>query len=73
MEHFFNRVDAPVLVVHEESDSVTPIAHIRESLPTRDRFTTFFTSGQDHNLTAPETPNRIVQFLTKDEKESLCI
>ncbi len=73
MEQFFKQVEAPVLVVHEESDAVTPIAPIRDAIPKKASLQTYFTTGQDHNLTAPETPDRILQFITQKEKEAICI
>lgn len=61
--HFFQKVEEPVLVVHEVSDAITPFEPIRKASEENSNVKTFFTEGQDHNLKGAETINRIIEFI----------
>ena len=63
LAHFFQKVDQPVLVVHEVLDRITPFEPIRVASEKRKEITTFFTQGQDHNLKGEETVHRVIQFI----------
>ncbi|MEM7085672.1 MAG: alpha/beta hydrolase [Bacteroidota bacterium] len=63
MSQFFQKVERPVLVIHEVSDRITPIEPIRMASEKRKEIRTFFTQGQDHNLKGEETLNRVIQFI----------
>jgi len=63
LAHFFQKVDQPVLVVHEVLDRITPFEPIRIASEKRKEITTFFTEGQDHNLKGEETVNRVIEFI----------
>ncbi|PVW15288.1 alpha/beta hydrolase [Marixanthomonas spongiae] len=76
MAHFFEEVTQPVLIVHEQSDAVTPISEIKKAAErAQNNITTWFTTGQDHNLTGEETVNTIVNHITEThkKKQELCI
>ncbi|MDC7994844.1 alpha/beta hydrolase [Altibacter sp. HG106] len=75
MKGFFEEVTQPVWVVHEASDIITPWAPIHAALPKKKSLRTFITEGQDHNLKAPETREKILQIITTPltEKETICI
>ncbi|MBL4662848.1 MAG: alpha/beta hydrolase [Flavobacteriaceae bacterium] len=63
LAHFFQKVNQPVLVIHDMSDKVTPFEPIRVASEKGTEITTFFTSGQDHNLKGEDTVNRVIQFI----------
>jgi esterase/lipase len=63
LAHFFQKVNQPLLVVHEVSDRITPFEPIRVASENGKKITTFFTKGQDHNLKGEETVNRVIQFI----------
>lgn len=63
LQRFFEKVDVPCLVIHEESDLVTPLAPIKsaiEHLPHIDRK---YIQGQNHMLKGQETIDSIKEFL----------
>ncbi|MFT5892601.1 MAG: hypothetical protein ACI9Y7_002713, partial [Dokdonia sp.] len=63
LQQFFTTIDKPCLVIHEISDSVTPIDPIKgaiENLPHIDRV---YINGQDHMLKEQETIDIIQEFL----------
>jgi len=71
---FIEKVERPVLVVHERTDRITPFEPIRVASewasngsphPKRNQkqIATFFTEGQDHNLKSTETVDRVLQFI----------
>lgn len=63
LAHFFQKVNQPVLVVHEVLDRITPFEPIRVASEKRKQISTFFTQGQDHNLNGEEIVNRVIQFI----------
>jgi esterase/lipase len=60
---FFQRVNQPLLVIHEKSDRITPFEPIRLASEGNKSIETFFTQGQDHNLKGPDTVARVIQFI----------
>ena len=71
MKNFFEIVQAPTLVIHEKSDMVTPFAPIQQAVQNQKNIETFFTEGQDHNLTEEETLTKIFDYLKSTKiKES---
>ena len=51
LTRFFEEVDKPVFVIHEESDKVTPISEIKKATEhSNNNIKTWFTTGQDLSL-----------------------
>ncbi len=64
MKNFFIKVNKPVLVIHETTDKVTPFQPIKDAVEiNKENLTTFFTTGQNHNLKERETIYRILDFI----------
>jgi len=63
LAHFFQKIERPVLVVHEISDKIAPFDPIKKASEAYRRLETFFVSGQDHNLKGEETLARVIQFI----------
>ncbi len=64
MKNFFTKVNKPVLVIHETTDTVTPFQPIKDAVEIdKNNLTTFFTTGQNHNLKERETIYRILDFI----------
>jgi esterase/lipase len=70
MSNFFNKVDKPVLVIHEESDTVTPIAPIKEAVFGLDHIETLFTTEYDHTLKGPLVLEAITNFISEKTKKN---
>jgi len=68
LANFFSKVKSPVLVIHEKSDSVTPFLPIEEAVLQNKEIETYFTTGQDHNLTGEETVEKVVEFINQPKK-----
>ncbi|WGK65962.1 alpha/beta fold hydrolase [Croceiramulus getboli] len=66
LPHFFAQVDRPTLIVHEETDLVTPIGPIRAGLPDNDYLAVHFTQGDDHRLLAETTVATVLQFINQN-------
>ena len=76
MKNFFEEAEKPVFVIHEASDNVTPISEIKKALQTTNKnIQTWFTTGQDHNLTETETVETIIKHITEKntKQKELCI
>lgn len=75
MANFFRNVNVPVLVIHEKSDAITPFSEIEKALKHNDKIITFFTTGQDHNLTGKQTVKKAIQFIDQNKKteKEICI
>lgn len=65
MQHFFQQVKQPLLVIHEISDKITPFEPIRKATTFNSNIETFFTKDQDHNLKGAATIDRFVQFINR--------
>ena len=68
MAEFFEQLDKPVLVIHEESDAVTPFAPIKEAVSGRDQIQTLFTTGHDHTLKSPIILEAVTNFISEQTK-----
>lgn len=68
LEEFFSKVNKPLLVIHEKSDVVTPLAVIEKALQNKNYIQRLFTNGQDHMLKGEETIESTIQFI----KNPLC-
>ncbi len=64
MSHFFLKINKPTLVIHEKSDSITPIAPIKKAIGANPEVKHYFTEGQDHMLKEQETIDIVIQFLS---------
>jgi len=76
MARFFIEVNRPVFVVHEKSDKITPISEIKKAIQATDKhIETWFTTGQDHNLSEAETVETIIHYITEKntKQKELCI
>lgn len=76
MKHFFDEAERSIFVVHEESDKITPISEIKKAIQaTNTPIQTWFTTGQDHNLTETETVETIINHITEKntKQKELCI
>jgi pimeloyl-ACP methyl ester carboxylesterase len=63
ISRFFKQVKAPIFVIHDEDDKITPFAPIKAAV-TRN-IETLYTKGQGHNLRAPETVESVVEFINR--------
>ena len=76
MKRFFNSIEKPVFVIHEKTDTITPVSAIQSATKeTSKNIKTWFTNGQDHNLTKDETVETIINHITEinRKKEEVCI
>ena len=74
--NFFKQVEEPVFIVHEESDVVTPVSEIKKAAEnSTNNIKAWFTTGQDHNLTKPETVETILNHISEKntKQKELCI
>lgn len=69
IKNFLRRVTQPVLVVHDISDTVTPIAPIRNTIEELSEVKTLFTKGLQHDLKSEEVYNAVLQFISKRKLE----
>ncbi|NNM07917.1 MAG: alpha/beta hydrolase [Flavobacteriaceae bacterium] len=70
MSNFFQHMDKPVFVIHEESDDVTPIAPMKAAVSGCDQIKTLYTSGLDHTLKGPEVLKAVTNFISEQTKDS---
>lgn len=63
LQQFFKKVRKPCLVIHETSDSVTPIAPIKAAIEELPHINRVYTKDQDHMLKEQETIAIIKEFL----------
>lgn len=79
MQNFFSSAEAPILVIHEKTDAVTPFSAIKEAVCAANKnIETLYTQGQDHNLKEKETIYRVLEFISEKTKQtekekSICI
>jgi pimeloyl-ACP methyl ester carboxylesterase len=69
MEQFFRRLDKPLLLIHEESDAITPIGPIREAAKHALQIETFYTNGLDHTLKSSDVLRKVISFIDKQTKK----
>lgn len=65
IEHFFRKVEKPVLVVHDQGDTITPFEPVKLAARSNRSLNTHFVSGQDHNLRSKETVDKVLEFITE--------
>lgn len=65
MSNFFKKVDAPMLVVHDKTDTVTPFKPIQLALQQNSEIKSFFTFGLKHDLKNEEIYAKVVTFIEK--------
>jgi pimeloyl-ACP methyl ester carboxylesterase len=71
MRNFFEQLDKPALLIHEESDRITPIAPIKVAASEVKNMETHYTNGLDHTLKSPEILDRVNIFINKQTKKEL--
>lgn len=69
MRHFFRKVNKPILVIHEESDLITPIEPIREAVSEAKNIKTHYTNGLDHTLKSEEILNLVKDFIEEQSNK----
>jgi len=65
LAHFFKKVKQPVLVVHDTTDKIAPIAPIKKASEENKAIETLFVTGQDHDLKGKEIIAKVIQFIKK--------
>ncbi len=68
MVNFFRSIDKPILLIHEETDRITPITPIKEAVSEAKRITTHYTYGLDHTLKSPEVLELVTNFIQRQTK-----
>jgi pimeloyl-ACP methyl ester carboxylesterase len=63
LKAFFEKNERPKLVIHDESDAITPIGPIQDAVKGQRHIETFFTRGLDHTLGDESVNNRILNFI----------
>lgn len=63
MEYFFNHVDVPTLIVHDQDDKVCPAADIMDHLKENPCVKVHQTAGMGHNLEDPHIANVICKYV----------
>jgi pimeloyl-ACP methyl ester carboxylesterase len=70
MFNFFKQLNKPVLVIHEESDEVTPLEPIKKAVSGRDHIQTLFTTRHDHTLKGPLVQEAVTNFISEKTKKN---
>ena len=63
LKTFFAKANKPILVIHESSDTITPIAPIAKALQEYPHIKTHFMTGQDHRLREQPTIFAVKSFI----------
>jgi pimeloyl-ACP methyl ester carboxylesterase len=71
MRNFFNKLESPALLIHEETDKITPIAPMKEAASEAKRIEVHYTSGLDHTLKSPEILKIVKNYIYKHTKTEL--
>ena len=71
LSEFFQSNTKPKLVIHEISDSVTPIGPIREGIQGAANVTAYFTEGLDHTLKGPDVKEKVINFIKDITKNQI--
>jgi len=66
IKNFFLSVTKPILVVHDENDTITPIAPIKNALKENPEIETYFTEGLQHDLKSEAVYAKVIQFISED-------
>ncbi|WP_082830792.1 alpha/beta fold hydrolase [Cochleicola gelatinilyticus] len=73
MQSFFEKIEKPVLVVHDRQDGITKFEPIERLIPKKKNIKTFFTDGQGHNLIGKDTIETITDFIKQPNTELVCM
>jgi len=68
MKHFFRKLDKPVFLIHEETDTITPIAPIKEAASEAKNIEFHYTNGLDHTLKSDEILNLVLKSIETQSK-----
>jgi len=68
--NFFNKVEKPVLVVHDKGDVITPFQPIEKALHNNTHIETILTEGLKHDLKSEEVYTKVIEFI-KNNHESI--
>lgn len=60
---FFQKVNQPVLMVHERNDKVTPIQPLESASAGRSNIEQYITEDLDHNLKGTHVVDKVIQFI----------
>ncbi len=71
IQNFFKQLNKPVLLIHEETDRITPIIPIKEAAAEADRIEVFYTTGLDHTLKSPEILKMVNNFIYEQTKNEI--
>jgi pimeloyl-ACP methyl ester carboxylesterase len=63
LDRFFDRVQIPTMVIHDEQDRICPIKPIKSALQRHPEIQTKFTTGLGHDLLDEQVDNSIIQFV----------
>jgi pimeloyl-ACP methyl ester carboxylesterase len=63
LEAFFEKVENPVLVIHDQEDRICPIGPIKSAAAMNSRIQTFYTDGLGHDLKSVVVYKRMAEFL----------
>ncbi len=68
MENFFRKTDKPILLIHEETDTIAPIAPIRKAVAHGSSIDTHYSNGLKHTLKSPEVLTLVNEFINQQTK-----
>ncbi len=63
LDSFFEKLEKPLLVIHDKDDKICPIEPLKQAAATNPGIETYFTDGLGHDLKSTEVFARIVSFL----------
>ena len=63
MARFFEKVDRPVLVIHDVADTITPFEPIERALQQHKAIEAMFTTGLKHDLKSEDVYTRVIAFI----------
>lgn len=70
LQRFFQLCDKDKLVIHEETDRVTPIQPIKNAIDGETMVSTLYTTGLDHTLKGSQVLEAVTNFIYKQTKET---
>ena len=68
MKHFFRKLDKPVFLIHEETDTITSIGPIKEAASEAKNIKFHYTNGLDHTLKSDEVLKLVLNFIETQSK-----
>ncbi|QIE60045.1 alpha/beta hydrolase [Rasiella rasia] len=69
MSNFFNTSKSPLLVIHDESDTVTPFLPIKEAFQLNKKIDTLITSGLKHDLKSESVYTAVINYINNKPRE----